>query len=128
MPKVPKALETQEQIAFVTLCRLKYPKLLFFAIPNGGYRTMITGRILQREGLIPGVPDLFFPALRTFIEMKRADKSKSRVSQAQKHVIKLLEQAEYTCFVAYGAQHALNYIDVAMKNRQPNGLPVKSEE
>lgn len=128
MPKVPKALETQEQIAFVTLCRLKYPKLLFFAIPNGGYRTMITGRILQREGLIPGVPDLFFPALKTFIEMKRCEKSKSRVSQAQKYVMKLLEEIRYKCFVAYGAQHAMNYIDQAMKDRQPNGLPVKWEE
>ena len=40
----------------------KHPGLkLMFAIPNGGARDAVTGAMLKREGVKPGVPDIFLP-------------------------------------------------------------------
>lgn len=52
------------------------PEFLLFAIPNGGYRNVITAAILKREGLRKGTSDLFLAVKRgslggMWIEMKR---------------------------------------------------------
>jgi hypothetical protein len=70
------------------------PKELFFAIPNGGKRDVITAKVLQSEGVRPGVPDLFL-ALETythaglFIEMKKA--KGGVVSDKQRAFAEMLE-------------------------------------
>jgi hypothetical protein len=49
------------QIALMRELRLRYPSELFFAIPNGGFRTWRTGRRLRLEGCKPGIPDICCP-------------------------------------------------------------------
>lgn len=64
-------LEHAEQ---VSLCRwMDMQRIRYFAIPNGGARDVVTGARLKAEGVKPGVPDLFIPALRMFIELKRRE-------------------------------------------------------
>ena len=66
-----------------------YPQLndVFFAVPNGGARSVITGAILKAEGVKRGIADLLLlvPTRHYHglcIEMKTA---KGRQSIAQKH-------------------------------------------
>ena len=95
--------EHAEQSGFVTWFRTKYPGVLIFAIPNGGKRDIVTAKKLQMEGVTPGVPDLFVPELRLWIEMKKPG---GRLSEAQKSMIEYLEGIGHTVIVAYGARDA----------------------
>lgn len=81
-------LEHRTQKACVWWFRLQYPHLagLLFAIPNGGARDAVTGRMLKEEGVLAGVADLFLSVPRhglhgLYIEMKT---QKGVVSDKQK--------------------------------------------
>ena len=63
--------ESAEQIAFVSWFESTFPTVLIFAIPNGGFRHKATAARLKAEGLRKGVPDLYVPKWRLWIEMKR---------------------------------------------------------
>ena len=70
--------EAQLQYICVKWFRYQYPKILIFAIPNGGSRNIIEASNLKRQGVLPGVPDLFIPLAKgnyygMFIEMKFGD-------------------------------------------------------
>ena len=56
----PRHLESQLQQGCVKLFRCKYPqyRLLLFAVPNGGHRNATEAKIMQAEGVTPGVSDL----------------------------------------------------------------------
>lgn len=56
------ASEHDLQVACVRLFRLKYREYaeMLFAIPNGGKRNAIVAKKLKAEGVLAGVPDLFF--------------------------------------------------------------------
>ena len=95
--------EHAEQAGFLQWFRAKYPGTLIFAIPNGGKRDIVTAKKLQMEGVVPGVPDLFVPELRLWIEMKKPG---GRLSEAQKNMIEHLEGIGHTVIVAYGARDA----------------------
>ena len=95
--------EHAEQAGFLQWFRAKYPGILIFAIPNGGKRDIVTAKKLQMEGVVPGVPDLFVPELRLWIEMKKPG---GRLSEAQKSMIEYLEGIGHTVIVAYGARDA----------------------
>ena len=101
MPKVIYPLEHEEQKRVFETC--KYLKIanttiatydLMFAIPNGGSRLKRRGLSLEAislkaEGVKLGVPDIFLAHANShyhglFIEMKRASKSLSKVSDEQK--------------------------------------------
>lgn len=76
-------------------------RFLLFAIPNGGLRSHSTALKLQREGLKPGVPDLFlaFPVAGKhglFIEMKTPE---GQLSREQKECIAWLESHDYQTVV-----------------------------
>lgn len=91
-------LESQLQRACITWLRLQYPKVVAFAIPNGGKRNAREGAILKAEGVLAGVPDLFIAEPRgidagLFIEMKAG---KGAVSAAQK------DMGERLLVVGYG--------------------------
>jgi len=64
------------------------------------------------QGMKAGCPDLFFPQLKLFIEMKRRDGGV--ISDVQKECHKMLRSSGYDVEVAYGAKQAWNIIE---KNR-----------
>lgn len=63
--------EHQEQCLFVEWFELQFPKVRFFAVPNGGQRNKIVAAKLKKEGVRSGVPDLYVPAWKLWIEFKR---------------------------------------------------------
>ena len=94
--------ESREQEGFVRWFRQHYPDVVIFAIPNGGARHIHTATILKLEGVLPGVPDLYIPAWKLWIEMKR--KRGGKLSSSQTAMISYLESVGYTCIVAMGAE------------------------
>ena len=93
-----------EQREFVRWFRQGYKDVRIFAIPNGGARSMATAGRLKVEGVSAGVPDLFIPEWRLWVEMKRT--KGGSVSAEQKDWIAYLERCGYTCVVAKGADQA----------------------
>ena len=65
--------EHLEQVSAVNWFEQTYPSARMFAIPNGGLRNAIVAAKMRREGVQKGVPDLFIPDWRLFVEMKRAN-------------------------------------------------------
>lgn len=102
--------EHDEQVAFVTWFRLQYPGVVIMAVPNGAHlagservRQAKMAR-MKAEGLTPGVPDLFIPAWRLWVEMKR--RKASVVSPEQKEMILYLTECGYEAVVARGFDEA----------------------
>lgn len=102
MTKTP--LEHIEQVSLVNWVRSTYQDVLIFAIPNGSLRHPSIARKLQSEGVVPGIPDLFIPAWKLWIEMKRA--KNGRVSEYQKKIISYLESCGYTVIIGHGFEDA----------------------
>jgi hypothetical protein len=106
-----RKFEHEMQVAFVEWCRSKdAPPLAMhiFAIPNGGPRRIQTAIALKKEGVVPGVPDLFLPVPAggfhgLFIEMKT---KKGRVSVAQKNMRDMLNRHGYKAIVCRSFESA----------------------
>lgn len=93
--KNPGALTASNESALQRRCAewfgYRYPKLLLFAIPNGGYRRKREAARLKAEGALSGVADLMLARPRRdrsglwkhglFIEMKSGE---GRQSDSQK--------------------------------------------
>lgn len=82
-------MEDDLQATFVEWFDLKFPQLVLFAIPNGGKRNAFEAARLQRQGVRPGVPDLFLALMRKgygglYIELK-VEKRKPTEKQADMH-------------------------------------------
>lgn len=105
-PTVPT--EHTEQVKVVNWFRRQYPRVLIFAVPNGEQRSKITGARLKAEGVTAGVPDLFIPEWRLWIEMKRA--KGGTVSPAQKAMIAELERVGYAVIVGKGFDDAMEQV------------------
>ena len=101
-------LEHDEHKAFVRWFRLQYSSVLIFAIPNGGDRHPKVAQKLKAEGVVKGVPDLFVPEWRLWVEMKR--RKGSYLSTEQKVVKAQLEQAGYAYIVGKGAEDAAEQV------------------
>jgi hypothetical protein len=110
-PILKAAIPTEhcEQRDLVRWFRRKYGPVRIFAIPNGGYRSMTTAGKLKAEGVSAGVLDLFVPAWRLWIEMKR--QKGGRLSPEQADWIAYLESLGYTCLVCPGSENAQAQID-----------------
>jgi hypothetical protein len=80
--------------------RRNYPPVRIFAIPNGGGRTASQGARLKAEGVTKGVPDLYIPAWRIWIEMKREKGGRIDPDQADWH--EYLRSIGDTVIVGYG--------------------------
>lgn len=100
--------EHLEQREFVSWFRKTHPGVRIFAIPNGGWRGIATGTRLKAEGVSAGVPDLFIPEWRVWIEMKRA--KGGALSAKQKEWRDYLIGCGYTVIVAHGKIAAQNEI------------------
>lgn len=112
MQKVPS--EHLEQVTLINWYDAQYGDKLLFAIPNGGWRNKTTAMNLKREGVRPGVPDLFFAVPNSqyhglFIEMKRTKNSST--SKEQKEWIKYLNEAGYKAVVCKGWLEAKEVIE-----------------
>ena len=110
---MPAPKENQEQQALFTWAAWQsgnYPDLeLMYAIPNGEFRHITTGKILKITGVKPGVPDICLPVARgqyhgLYIEMKRIKGSK--VSDDQQRWITALSAQGYRATVCKGWEEA----------------------
>lgn len=112
-----KQIEHRLQCSCVTWFRLQYPRLVLFAIPNGGARSITTGAMLKAEGVLTGVADLFlmFPVKLfhgLFIEMKT---DKGRQSESQKKFQMLAESNGYKYVVCRSFEDFKNEILTYLK-------------
>lgn len=103
--------EPQEQIAVIEYC--DYKGIPIFHIPNGGKRNPREAANLKRQGVRPGVPDLFVPVPMgerhgLFIEMKYG---KNKATKAQVEWIKTLRLNGYGAYICYGAKNAIACIE-----------------
>lgn len=96
--------EDQEQMLLVQWFRRTYAGVRIFAIPNGGHRHPAVAAKLKATGTSSGVPDLFIPAWRLWVEMKRV--KGGSLSAEQKDWIQYLESVNYWCIVGKGAEDA----------------------
>lgn len=99
--------EHEEQREFVSQWRKSRPERIF-AIPNGGHRGRAQGARLKVEGVSPGVPDLFIPALSTWVEMKRSDGGVVSAEQRDWHAY--LKSIGHRVIVARGCADAWEQI------------------
>ena len=94
------ATEHDLQVGCVRWFRYEFPEYapLLFAIPNGGRRDYVAAAKLKAEGVVAGVPDLFFAVPRggwhgLWIEMKNG--MAGELSQAQKEMHERLREQGY---------------------------------
>jgi hypothetical protein len=106
--------ESRLQAACVRWFRLQYPRHILYAIPNGGARNKITGKILKDEGVLAGVPDLFLMSSNDkgahglYIEMKTRD---GVLSPAQKEFCAAAMLAGYACVVARSLEEFIMWVN-----------------
>lgn len=115
--KVPT--EHNEQVSLCGWLNSIHSDLDYFAIPNGGERNVIVAKKLKAEGVKAGIPDLFFPELKLFIELKRT--KGGRLSPDQEYWEDRLTLAGYTVAVCKGAYEAAKVIEEAL-----NANPIKA--
>ena len=111
----PTPTEAAEQRAIFEMCAAlsgRYPQLgMLFHIPNGGSRNTAEAANLKRQGVKPGVPDLFLavPSGKyhgMFIELKR--RTGGRVSEHQRAWLNALSRQGYRAIICNGAREAVD--------------------
>jgi len=85
--------------------RRTYPSVWIFAIPNGDARSRSAAGRLKAEGVSSGVPDLYIPAWKCWVEMKR--QKGGSVSPEQKKWHEYLRSIGDTVIVARGCEEAM---------------------
>ncbi len=116
--------------AWAELASGRHPELkLMFAIPNGGKREKRQNKKgrwfspeaqrLKKEGVKPGIPDIFLPCARCgshglFVEMKAPD---GKVTSEQKKMHELLRWAGYAVIVCYSLESATALIIWYLKQK-----------
>lgn len=117
--------ESDEQIAVVEWFRRKYHNEIIFAIPNGSWIAGSGGRKFalinkyKKEGLTPGVSDLFIAAPRgsyhgMFIEMKNKGKTLCSVNKEQRYFLEDVAKKDYRSLWAAGFDMAKDRIEEYM--------------
>ena len=107
--------EHDAQVSLVRYFRLRYPKGIVFAIPNGGHRHPATAVKLKAEGVLKGIPDLC--VIREdgeilWLEMKT---EKGKLSPDQKTMIKAFIDRGMRVAVGYGFDDAKIKVDIFME-------------
>jgi hypothetical protein len=108
--------EDQEQMMLVQWFRRTYPDVRIFSVPNGGHRHPAVAAKLKATGVASGVPDLFIPAWRLWVEMKRT--KGGSLSAEQKDWIFYLESVGFCCIVGKGADDAKRQISAFFNKRK----------
>jgi VRR-NUC domain-containing protein len=113
-----KHLEAHEQVAlFHWAAYHPICKDHLIAIPNGGSRHPREAVNLKRQGVKPGVSDVFlaYPMLPyragLWIELKRPLPLSSKLSKKQMLWIELMRKVGYEAVVAHGANAAIHAIE-----------------
>lgn len=106
--------EHKEQICFIDYFRKNYPDLLIFRIPNDAKRTITNGYLSKRLGTVAGVPDVFIPVFRLFIEFKT---EKGSLSKSQKEVIAKLLKIGYGVEVCKSSAEAIEKVETLIKKQ-----------
>lgn len=122
--------EHEEQVRVVQWCDMNIVGRVY-AIPNGGTRSHAYTAHLHMEGMRTGAPDLVIALTngRTiWIEMKRASKRKSHVSDAQRAEHSLLTTLGHEVHVCYGADEAIAVIMAAERAVRPTVKQVLAVE
>lgn len=88
----------------MTWFRSKFPTILIFSIPNGGKRAVSTAKRLKAEGMVRGIPDLYIPQWRLWVEMKR--QRGGSLSKEQREIHDYLRSIGDTVIVGRGARDA----------------------
>ena len=96
--------EDREQMVFVQWFRRSYPGVLIFAIPNGGHRHIAVAAKLKATGAVKGIPDLYIPRWKMWVEMKR--EKGGVLSPEQKEVIAYLQGIGDEVIVGRGFENA----------------------
>ena len=107
--------EHEEQRELVKWFRQSFDGVRIFAIPNGGARTITTAAKLKVEGVSAGVPDLYVPAWKLWIEMKRT--KGGVVDKAQKDWHEYLTAIGDRVIVCRGADEAKRMIEIEMEGK-----------
>lgn len=117
---VPKESAEQEALfRWANWMEGQHPELaLMFYVPNGGSRNSVEAANLKRQGVKPGVPDLFLPVPRgiyhgLFIELKRY--KGGRVSKEQTEWMAALRTMGFVAEVANGWEQAAEIISIYLK-------------
>jgi hypothetical protein len=87
--------------------------ILFYHVPNGGFRRKEEAAKFKAMGVKPGVPDLHIPIPRKgyhglFLELKRV--SGGTLSKVQSYWLSELEKQGYAVYVAKGANDLIDYV------------------
>jgi hypothetical protein len=111
--------------------RQLYPELaMMFAVPNGGARHLLTGMRLKREGVKPGVPDIFLPIPRApwhglFVELKT---KKGQISEDQENWMLQLRALGYRVLLIRSIDAAMHliteYLDCGADRNAPAAYPI----
>jgi hypothetical protein len=109
LPKPKIKSEHLEQVEFIQWMRRTHPNHRIFAIPNGGLRSKSVAMQMKAEGVTAGVPDLFVPSLKAFIEMKRS--KGGQVSETQQDWLSYLKSVGYQTKVCNGKDEAIAFIE-----------------
>ena len=109
-----KTTEHEIQVNCVNYFRLRYPKGLIYAIPNGGQRNVIVASKLKAEGVLSGVPDLHIPIAQKvfhglYVELKNGKSGK--VSDNQQTIMEKLQSEGYRCEVCRSFDEFKTIID-----------------
>jgi hypothetical protein len=92
------------------MARGKYPELdLMYAIPNGGYRSIKTAKLMKATGVKAGIPDICLPVARhgfhaLYIEMKR--KKGGALSHEERLWLDYLKSVGYLAVCCKGFEQA----------------------
>ena len=96
--------ESEEQIGFLRWFEVQFRGVWIFHIPNGGHRAMSVAKKMKAEGVKAGVPDLYVPDWKLWIEMKR--QKGGAVSKDQRAWHEYLEGIGDTVILGRGAADA----------------------
>jgi hypothetical protein len=117
--KAKVATEEQEARALMKWVRTigikKYPELaLFYHIPNGEKRNVVTGARLKAMGVMAGIPDYHLPVGRgpinsLYIELKK--RKAGRVNKNQVDLLERLELENNRVEIARGWEEAVKIIE-----------------
>lgn len=134
-----KRSESTEQQAVVSWFRRQYPGKMIIAIPNAqkllssAKNRFAMQKVLAREGLTPGVSDLFVAVPRVirviaisstretvvqhglFLEMKAEGKTKSSLSKEQIKFLAEMQESGYHTAWAAGFEEARKIIEEYLK-------------